>query len=200
MDILLRRFEGEPYVWKKAKFVDGNFMVDGKAFCENEIVSIRNDDRKHYVRCSVCGAYFRKNSKKIEEHKAGCSDTSMCFGCKHMRQESRVLKSQKYKLLENGNYFATTKSEVSLSCGRNWRYYDINSQEARDYCIYNRCKDATMQDATGFFLDKPGAFDSIATIDKVLEAGYKSDITIGGMGALAILLKVETIFPQELIS
>lgn len=174
MDVLLRRFGGEPYVWKKAKFVDGNFMVDGKAFCENEIVSIRNDDRKNYVRCSVCGAYFRKNSKKIEEHKAGCSDASKCFGCRYMRQESRVLKSQKYKLLDNGNYISTAKSEVRLYCSRSWNHYDINSREARSYCIHNRCTDAEMQSATGFFLDKPGAFDSIATIDKVLEVGYKN--------------------------
>lgn len=174
MDVLLRRFGGEPYVWKKAKFVDGNFMVDGKAFCENEIVSIRNDDRKNYVRCSVCGAYFRKNSKKIEEHKAGCSDVSKCFGCRHMRSEHRVLKSQKYKLLDNGNYISTAKSEVRLYCSRSWNHYDINSREARSYCIHNRCTDAEMQSATGFFLDKPGAFDSIATIDKILEVGYKN--------------------------
>lgn len=174
MEILMHRFKGEPYVWNKARFVDGKIMVGNIPVCEKDIVSIRNDDRKKYVCCSVCGTYFKKGSKKIEEHKEGYNDSRMCFGCKYLRQSLKKIQSQKYELLENGNYISKTKSEVVLECYRNYRHNIINSQEARENCIYNRCKNATMNNVTGFFLDKPGAFDSMITIDKIIEAGYKN--------------------------
>lgn len=174
MDILIRRFNGEPYVWKKAKFVNGKIMVDDTVVYERDIVSIRNDIRKQYVVCSVCGTYFKKGSKKIETHKKGCDDTHMCFDCRYLGKSSRTIKSQKYKLLENGKYLCTTKSEERLYCGIRYRSTDIDSQEARDYCIYNRCKNATMKEASSFFLEKPGAFDHIVTVDKIFEVGYKS--------------------------
>lgn len=173
MDILVRRFRGVPYVWKKAKFANGYIMVDDSVVLEQDIISIRNDNRKQYVVCSVCGTYFRKGSKKIEKHKEGCNDTHMCFGCKYLYERRPVSTSKKYKLLENGNYISKTTSEVSLYCGRHYRNYDISSQEAREYCIYNQCRNATIRDATGFFLEKPGAFDNIITVDKIIEVGYK---------------------------
>ena len=172
MDILVRRFDNESYVWKKAKFVNGQIMADGTQIYENNIVSIRNDERKKYVYCDTCGTYFKKGSKKIEEHKEGYKDSRMCFECRYMRQNYTDIRSQKFELLDNGKYRVKAKSEASLRCGRSSS--DINSEKARERCIYNRCKDANMYDARGFFLDKPGAFDHIITVDKVLEAGYKS--------------------------
>ena len=174
MDILLRRFDGEPYVWKKAKFENGNIIVDDKVFLEKDIVSIRNDNRKQYVYCSECKTYFRKGSKKIEKHKEGCNDTHMCFSCRFLNERRPIHTTKKYQLLENGNYISKTKSEVSLYCRRSYRNYEIKSQEARDNCVYNRCKTAHMLDVNGFFLQKPGAFDDIITIDKLVEKGYKS--------------------------
>ena len=173
MDILLRRFDGEPYVWKKAKFENGNIIVDDSIVYERDIVSIRNDIRKQYVYCNTCGTYFKKGSKKIETHKEGCNDTHMCFDCRYLRRGSQNVLSQKYELLENGKYISKTKSELYLYCNIHYRAYNIGSQEARDNCIYNRCKNAAIKDATGFFLEKPGAFDSIITVDKILEVGYK---------------------------
>ena len=172
MDILVRRFNDEPYVWKKAKFVNGKIMVDGHPCAEPEIVSIRNDARKQYVYCSGCGTYFRKGSKKIEEHKAGCDDTSKCFDCKHLSYRRGDILSHKYTTLADGKYIVTTKQKTSLYCTRSW--YDINSQEARDRCVYNRCKNATMETPKCFFLNNPGAFDHIVTVDKILEVGYKN--------------------------
>ena len=172
MDILTRNFDGAPYVWKKAKFTNGQIMVGDRKVSECNIVSIHNDERKKYVVCSVCGSSFRKGSKKIEEHKLGCNDDSHCFSCRWMRMTTHKTQSQKYELLDDGRYISKTKTEVSLRCSRSSE--DINHPESKQYCVYNRCKEATMTDVKGFFLDKPGAFDSMATIDKVVEAGYKS--------------------------
>ena len=173
MDVLMRKLNGEPYVWAKAKFTDGHIKVNDRAVNECDIVSIRNDIRKKYVKCSVCGKYFRKGSPKIEQHTELITDNRLCFGCECLRQSTREQKSQKYELLENGNYLSKNKSEVFLYCSRGYSYNSINSDEARRYCKYNKCHDASMVDATGFFLEAPGAFDDIITIDKVLENGYK---------------------------
>lgn len=173
MEILLRRYNNETYVWKKAKFVNGSIKVDGESFHENRIVSIRNDIRKNYVRCSQCNTYFKKGSSKIEKHKELITDSHLCFGCDYLRQSVKLQKSQKYELLENGNYLSRSKSEVFLHCAATY-YKDINSQEAREACKYNRCRNATMQPATGFFIDYPGAFDDMITINKVIDYGYKS--------------------------
>lgn len=178
MDILMRNYGHEQFVWKKAKFVNGNIVIDNDAtVLECDIVSIRNDIRKKYVQCSECGKTFKKGSPKIEKHKEPIRDSHMCFGCRYLRQSIREQKSQKYELLENGNYLSKTKSEVFLYCYNSYTTRDINSEEARHYCIYNRCNNATMRDVKGFFIDKPGAFDELITIDKVLEKGYSNAYT-----------------------
>ena len=173
MDVLMRTLDKEPYVWTKAKFVNGKIIVNNKEVYESDIVSIRNDVRKRYVKCSACGKYFKKGSKKIEQHKEPCTDSHLCFGCNYLRQRVKEHKLQKYELLENGNYISKSKSEVFLYCAKNYSYPSINKQEARDSCIYNKCQNATIVDTSGFFITHPGAFDDIITIDKILECGYK---------------------------
>lgn len=173
MDVLMRRLDNKPYVWAKAKFSNGSIVVNDKMVFESDIISIRNDVRKKYVMCNMCGEYFKKGSKKIEQHKEPCTDTHLCFGCEYLRQRVQAQKSQKYELLENGNYISKSKTEVLLYCSRSYGS-NINSQEARNACKYNRCQHATMQEIKGFFLDHPGAFDNIITIDKILECGYKN--------------------------
>lgn len=173
MEVLIRRYDGKPYVWKQAKYIDGNIVVDGIRVYENQIVSIQNDIRKSYVKCSGCGKVFKKGSPKIEKHKSPITDNHLCFGCQHLRQERKSQISQKYELLENGNYISKSKSEVRLSCGITYYYDDINSAAARERCQYNRCKNATMNAVTGFFITNPNAFDDIITIDKIIEHGYK---------------------------
>lgn len=171
MNILIRRFDGEPYVWKRAKFVNGDIMVGDIRVYENNIAAVRNDNRDKYVWCSTCRTYFKKGSEDIEKHKAGCQDTSKCFDCQYMRPESVVTQSKKYQELGDGKYIIKTKAEAILKCRRSWE--SIEAQESRNTCIYNRCNDATMVDVKAFFLDYPNAFDTIATVDKIIDVGYK---------------------------
>lgn len=173
MKILLRNFRGKIYVWKDAKYEKKGFTVDGATIQETNIVSIMNDTRKHYVKCSHCGEIFRKGSKKWEKHIVPITDTHKCFACRYLRPSRGNVQSVKYSLLPNGRYAATQKSEVDLLCTYGYPSRDINSESARNHCELNRCTDATQVEIEDVFTTNPGVFDEMITIDKVIENGYK---------------------------
>ena len=189
MDVLVRMLNGKPYVWEKAKFTDGSIKVGDITVHESDIVSIRNDIRKKYVKCNVCGKYFKKGSKKIDQHKEIIDNTRKCFGCEYLRQSVKKQQSQKYELLENGNYMSKTKSEVFLYCASSYGQ-SINSQVSKERCKHNMCHNATMVEESTFLMQHPGAFDDIITIDKIVKCGYK-EIYNGTRGLTVYQLKAK---------
>ena len=181
MKILLREYNGKHYVYKDAKYTKNGFEVDKNQIHETNIVTILKDNRnKKYEKCSVCGEIFPKGSAKWEKHIEPLQDASRCIGCQHMRKGTEYLQDVKYKLLPNGNYAITSKSEAKLICRRAYTYIgyaDINHEDARHNCIYNRCRNAERIPFTDFFTEYPGAFDDMITIDAILKNGYTNKNT-----------------------
>lgn len=174
MKVLLRNYMGEQYVWKKAEMKnDVQFTLeDGGTVNQANIVSISRDNRKKFVKCPACGRIVRNTPEAINEHKLRASTSATCFGCPYMKEiESKQL-STKYTLQEDGRYAANIKKSVRLVCRSSYRYYDINSQEARDCCRFTRCATAEMQNIEDIFTKYPGVFDDIITVDKVLDNGF----------------------------
>lgn len=174
MKVLLRNYDGEQYVWKKAEMKDAaTFIVeDGCTVKQTNIVSISRDNRKKFVRCSACGEIIRNTPEAIKEHKDRSSTSATCFGCSCMREMNSKQLSAKYTLQEDGSYVVNAKKSTKLTCGNSWGYYDINSQPARDACRWKQCATAEMLPINDVFTKYPGAFDDMITVDKVLDNGF----------------------------
>jgi len=180
MKILLRNFGEETYVWKDAKYNTKGFFVDESFINETNIVSILNDNRKQYIKCPTCGEVFRKGSSKWNKHTEPVTNTDRCFSCKYLRVTNSKVTNVKYTLLPNGKYASLQKGEVNLNCNATWYGQDINSENARESCIYNRCVNAEAQPISDIFTENPEIFDNIITVDQITKNGYKERYYNGG--------------------
>lgn len=174
MRVLLRNYNGEPYVWKKAEVKDATkfTLEDGYDVSQAEIVSISRDNRKKFVKCSACGEIIRNTPEAINEHKLRGTTSTTCFGCKYMRERGSKQLSVKYTLQEDGSYAANVKKSLNLVCSATWNNPDINSENAREYCRFKQCATAEMKAIEDVFTKYPGAFDDMITVDKVLDNGF----------------------------
>lgn len=172
MKILMRWHCGEPYVWVTAKYNENGFVVDGEKIDECDIVSIINDNRKNYVRCSSCGKIFPKKGKKFAKHKEDSPTITPCLNCNKKRLSERA--SAKVKLIMNDDGTFTEKSEriVDLMCHIGiWSDYKCTSNEAIRSCKYRQCEKAKAEEISDTFTKYPGIFDDIITVDKILDNG-----------------------------
>ncbi len=181
MKVLLRNWCGENYVWKDAEYVDRIFVVEGSFEEETNIVSIKDDDREEYVKCAYCGKVFKKGSPEIEEHKSRWKDISTCLGCGALSTNREELKGVELNPLPNGQYERVHKEVVRLYCRHSnyWRPAIISPGCDRKFCKYRQCEEMGMVDDKDVFGKYPGAFDDLATVDKILEVGYKSSTPSG---------------------
>lgn len=184
MKILLREYGVEQYVWKTAKYNNGNFLVDGCTQRKSNIVSIMNDNRKNYIQCSCCGQVFRKGDKRFQQHKENAIKPETCFGCGYL--STHEMYEEKRKIVRNfdGSFSEKIERTVDLRCDSAsfWSSHSITSDEAIRRCKKRQCASATEVEIEDFFTSHPGAFDDIITIDSILDEGYDVGITSGRSG------------------
>lgn len=174
MKILLREYNSVPYVWVTAKYNENHFIVNGNKINPCNIVSVINDNRKNYVKCSCCGQTFKRGSYKFQIHKENASSPQTCLNCPYLKTENERVISRKRYIDENGNQMETIERNVCLVCGRYgyWTHPNIDSEEAIGYCKKRQCANGMEVEIQDFFTKHPGAFDEIITIDKLLDIGY----------------------------
>lgn len=176
MKILLRRHNGEEYVWKTAKYDKNGFNVDGYEVQIDNIVSVMNDNRKNYVRCKECGEIIKNTESAISKHRHRTETSKSCIGCMFMvaaPQPSR--KKLKYKKMADGTYVKDEKQVVKLFCNAGWTAVEIDDDKARSQCIFNGCTNAEMLKIEDTFTLMPGVFDDIATINAIDNVGCDLD-------------------------
>lgn len=190
MRALLRSCNGEQYVWKKVEMKNADtFSVEGgQEVCQTGIISISRDNRKKFVRCSICGEIIRNTPEAINAHKDRASTSATCFGCPYFRERNSKQLSAKYTLQEDGSYIVNAKKSVELVCGNSWSCPDINSQKAREVCKFRDCARAEMRAIEDAFTKYPGLFDDMITVDRVLENGFTERIECAS-GAVHYKLK-----------
>ncbi len=173
MKILIRRYGSQPYVWKTAKY-DGNyFIVDGEIIYENNIVSVINDNRKNYGKCSSCGKMFPKNGKKFRKHQELSSGISPCLECRKLRESECSPPTKKFFANADGTYKERYERDVRLYCHySSWTSFDLNSEQALETCMLRQCGKARQLEIVDTFTQYPGVFDDIITVDKLLDKGY----------------------------
>lgn len=178
MKILLRKFDGEQYVWKKAKYNNQKFYVDGASVRQTDIVSIINDNRKNYIECSCCQQIFRRGDRRFQAHKENAIKPETCFGCQNCRAENKTMAKQKFEFDPYRGFIEKVEYDVHLVCTETgyYSYYGIDSDVAIARCAKRQCANAVEIEIADFFTDYPGVFDDIITIDGLLDNGYNVSI------------------------
>lgn len=156
-----------------------NIIFDDRAITigETEVIAVKNDERKKYVKCLQCGEFIPNTKKAIAEHAAKKINESSCFDCPYVRCDFLNDIHNKYKPLPDGTYERTNKSKVKFTCGINWRRTDISSNESRINCKYRNCTDnkENFVPIATFFGQYPDAFNDILTIDALNEKEWELD-------------------------
>ena len=174
MKILLRDFDDRQYIWCAAKYNGRKFVVDGSRVHESNIVSVLNDNRKNYLRCSSCGEIFPKNGKKFAKHQAEAKTINPCLKCRKMRATEMSAGTVKYVANGDGTYTRKNETIVNLHCHVHfWSAPLCESNEAIRDCVKRQCGDANGEEIHDTFTDYPGLFDDIITVDRIIDNGYE---------------------------
>jgi len=174
MQVLLRAYNGECYVWKQAKFNGLRFVVENNPVPYERIVSVQNDNRKNYLLCPSCFEVVKRDPKKIAQHKKGHNNWKKCLTCEYFYPNCVETISRKTVMNKDGSYTHKEIHKVVPQCTSNsyWSYANIGTEDAEGKCKYCNCATTELQDIHDIFTDQPGVFDDIITVDKVIDAGY----------------------------
>lgn len=174
MQILIRNYKDDVYVWKTAKYHSGSFVVENEPMKMSNVVAIVNDNRKNYIQCSCCGKVFRRGDRRFEEHKAKAKTVEVCFDCPNVCVEGIATGKRKFIQNADGTYTEKRDTTVRLTCSSVglWTYPDVNSEKAKNSCKRRMCDTATEKEIDDFFTRNPSVFDDVITVDRLIEDGY----------------------------
>lgn len=183
MKVLARHWNSGDYVWLDAEYNEGikNFTHEGIKVEEANIVSVFEDNRDEFVRCSICGKTFKKGDPEIELHTKPVTDTSKCFGCSYLRSRVKEYGDPTYEHIEGNRYKESHANEVELTCTITYPQIGIHEERARTRCVFNRCVEADIIGFSDFFTEHPEAFDDIITTEKVEEFGCSETYRTGNV-------------------
>lgn len=175
MKVLLRNYDGKEYVWMTAKYDGKKFVVNGIPMDERMVVSIINDNRKNYVKCSSCGKIFPKNGNQFAIHQELAETDAPCLQCHKLRVNERTEATKKFARNDDGTYTMKSETQVDLYCRWSlYSHYNIDSWDVKAFCAFRQCGTAHAMEIDDTFTIWPGAFDHIITVDKILDNGYES--------------------------
>lgn len=179
MKILLRNWKDSHYVWKDASWHQHKFFIEPEKVEVSpiSILAIKDDEReKNYVVCVHCGAMVKNDPASIEAHFAEMEAKRDCIKCKALGERSIETLKADYTKNADGTYTAVKTILTSLRCKQDWyNSPDINSDRAKQICIYHQCRRRGMQKISDFFTRHPDAFDKNATVDALIAKKYTHD-------------------------
>lgn len=176
MKILLREHRCKMYAWHDATYDDAlNFRVDGKYVRGNNVVSVIDDDATKYVRCPECNSIFVADSEEAKAHVSRQFKITNCYQCKHLRVYDRISSGQEFIPMPNGKFLYTQTGEAELRCGAAYPTSNITSPDMPNKCPMMLCNGVALQPVETFFTKYPGAFETIITVDKLLECGLQEE-------------------------
>lgn len=187
MKILLRKFDEQYYVWKPAKWEDGQYYIlnADEWFGDMQIdaihiLAVSEDDRANYVRCANCGALIENTPESIERHFAEKEAEKDCFKCNRLRTYGQKFHARTtYEPNADGTYSVSETYVSKLGCNVSYYTEDINSSTAKRNCIYSKCRRAGVKPIDDIFVKYPNPFNKQLTIDfldkkKFACDGYKN--------------------------
>ena len=174
--------------WRDATWDGISYYVGTEKVAISDIVSVRDAKKNQYVMCSCCKEIIRNTPSAIEKHKRRSLDENKCFECPHLRINEKEINSRRFVKGDDGKYSMVKKSECTLHC--NYRYYSsqpiINTEDAKNICKYKSCNTASFDVVRDFFARFPGAFDTMVTVDAIVDKGYKRRHIVGQRSIYAL--------------
>ena len=172
MEVLLREFGEEYYVWKEATYSKGEFALadDSSKINQINILAIRNDNRNDFVECAHCGEIIHNDPKSIEAHFAAQEAKRDCFHCSELSYSNIGNIGTQYVKIDDEIYTRTAMDKVNLYCGKHsWNRSLIDSPAADATCKYTQCRRKGVREISDVFVKYPDLFDKQATVDALNE-------------------------------
>lgn len=171
MKVLLRYCNNAQYQWINAEWENGKYYElhergRGYQFNQSNIMAVTEDDRTNYVRCAHCGKLIQNTPEAIEEHFAKQEADKNCINCKYLRiygNKRNVV--TKYDENEDGTYTVTETCNATLGCGKCYWTSPVDSDEAKNRCIYNQCRKIGVKPIEDVFVKYPNLFSRQITVD-----------------------------------
>ena len=173
MRILLRRYDGEEYVWKEATYKKENFFVDDNAIEECNIAATDGHSVEGCVICSYCGEIVKNTPEEIAAHYAKRESGRDCINCDKV-YVGGIDDTLTRNITDNGDgtYNVVTTEKAKLYCRMGYSKYEISTESAKDVCKFMLCRQYGMREASDFFSKYPDAFDSVITVDTIVAQKY----------------------------
>lgn len=164
MKVLMR----DTFEWVDVTFNPMNNRIEcgNSKIADNQILSIKDDERLKYVVCSQCGAIIPNDAKSLKAHREASCSSDACFGCTYMHENIIDTVSKKYTLNEDGTYTKRLNENINCVCAYHYgTWFDINSEDARNNCRSKKCENATFASIKNVFITYLDLFDTMITID-----------------------------------
>ena len=178
MEVLLRKFGEDYYVWREANYKQECFFLesDNSKINQTNILAIRNDNRKDFVECVHCGATIHNDPESIEAHFAEQEAKRDCFHCSELSYSNISNIDAQYVKNDDGTYTRTAMDKVKLYCGKySWSRSPIDSPAANTACKYTQCRRKGVREISDIFAKYPDLFDKQATVDTLNEKNSSYD-------------------------
>ena len=171
MKVLLK----SSYQWFDATYDvnDRYIRVSGSVVYLSDILAIKDDERKKYVRCKNCGAMIPNTPEAIAAHFAQADQSTACLTCRYLRPTRIKNSNVEYSSAGNGTYTRTETSKCTLTCGRSYSNSSIDTPSGRRSCQYNVCRQTGVEELNDVFIKYPGCFDTLLTVDAINNSNWK---------------------------
>ena len=136
--------------------------MHGNSICEYNIMSIKNDERTTFMKCSYCGEIVSNTPEGIAEH---LTKKQNCLKCGLVTSSTIKELDVSYEKQDDGTYIKEQKTSCKLYCSNSWSNVEIDSPDIAHACKYQGCTKDRLTPLGGFFSKYPNAFDTVATVD-----------------------------------
>lgn len=174
MKILLRKWEGEFYVWKTAEYKDNEYYIDNAIVAQTRILAVKEHDANEYVICNNCGEKVKNDSESIERHYVSQEEQKNCLTCQYC-YPYKVKNEKKIYIPvpnEDGMYDCVTTQTSRLRCRMNYSAVDIHDPKVNAYCRFMQCRRNGMRSFGDILMHNPNLFEKQITVDALHKKGY----------------------------
>ena len=175
MRILLRRHNGEQYVWKNAVFKDEQYYLkDDMVHVKESNIAAVDGARKGYVVCLNCGAMIEDSEEKIEEHYKERENGKDCAICEKLKYGSTKTNwNRTLKVHDDRTYHVMEDFTSNLYCGM--YYGNVDVKEAEGNCTFFKCRKSGVRKPNSIFARYPELFDTVITADALIAKKFRFD-------------------------
>ena len=181
MRILLRRDDkGKEYVWCDATYKKERYyrLLNG---CEVEvyetnIAAVEGHEKANYVICNCCGEAITNTPEEIEKHYKKSENSKDCTQCRFLSFDNYTPdKKRQIVALGEGKYDITENFTSSLYCNSTYSKRRVEEVNLRSNCLFYRCRMQGTRPPRDIFANYPDAFETLITVDTLIEKKYKLD-------------------------